>query len=259
MRSPTDPHTGARGGPDATPAASGGRAPTLRDYHAVNKGGGLFSEATGQWVGAVLAAAAYRRGLPPTALTVANFVVGLVTAVTVTATAQAVADGRLPGWPVGLVALVGWQLAYAFDCADGQLARATGQTSPAGARVDILCDAALQIGLVTAMSTVAVAHRPGTAAWLVAAFAGTWMVNLVTSALQQGPAAASMVPSRSLPVRVVKLIRDPGLLFFVAGLVVLVAPAAAVWFVGVFTAVNGGFLLASVAFAARAALRTRVG
>jgi phosphatidylglycerophosphate synthase len=237
------------------PAADPVPPPTLRDYHAVNKGGGLFSEATGQWIGAVLAAAAYRRGWAPTVLTVANFVVGVATSVTVVATAGAVADGRLPAWPAGLVALVGWQLAYAFDCADGQLARATGQTSHAGARVDILCDAALQIGLVAGAAAVAVAQRPTTPAWLVAVFAGTWMVSLVTSALQSGPAAASMVPSRSLPVRIAKLVRDPGALFFVAGLILLLVPAAAVWFVVAFAVINGGFLLASIAFAARAALR----
>lgn len=237
------------------PAAHPVPPPTLRDYHAVNKGGGLFSEATGQWVGAVLAATAYRRGVAPTVLTVANLVVGLATSVTVVATASAVADGRLPAWPAGLVALLGWQLAYAFDCADGQLARATGQTSHAGARVDILCDAALQIGLVTGVAAVAVAQRPTTPAWLVAVFAGTWMVSLVTSALQSGPAAASMVPSRSLPVRVVKLVRDPGALFFLAGLILLLVPAAAVWYVVAFAVINGGFLLASIAFAARAALR----
>lgn len=251
MHSPTDPTAEA-----SAPGTRRAAPPTLGDYHAVNKGGGLFSEATGQWVGAVLAAVAYRRGLAPTVLTVANLLVGAATAVTVVATAGPVADGRLPAWPVGLVALLGWQLAYAFDCADGQLARATGQTSHAGARVDILCDAALQIGLVTAVAAVASAQRPDAPTWLTVVFAGTWMVSLVTSALESGPAAASMVPSRSLPVRVVKLVRDPGALFFLAGLVVLLLPAAALWYVVAFAIVNGGFLLASIAFSARTALGT---
>ncbi len=232
------------------------RPPRLTDYYAVNKGGGLFSEATGQWIGTVLSATAYRLGLPPTVLTLTNLVIGLSTSVTVTVLAQPVADGRVPAWSVGLLALVGWQLAYAFDCADGQLARATGQTSNAGARTDILCDVALQIALVTALSTVTVAQRPDTPVWLVVVFAGTWMVALVTSALQSGPAAASMVPSTSLPVRVIKLVRDPGLLFFVAALVLLVAPSAMWWYLVAAIVVNGGFLAASIAFAARRALRT---
>src|SRR5690606_4583908 len=214
----------------------------------------LFSEATGQWIATVLAAAGHRLGLRPTALTLINLTIGLATSVTVIALARPINDGTVPAWPIGLAALLGWQVAYAFDCADGQLARATGQTSVAGARTDILCDVASQVALVTALSTVAVAQVPETPVWLVTAFTGTWMVNLVTSALQSGPAAASMVPSRSLPVRVVKLIRDPGALFFVAGLLLIFAPAAMVWFVAGFTVVDGGFLLASIAFAARQGL-----
>jgi phosphatidylglycerophosphate synthase len=227
--------------------------PGPAEFYRVNRGGGLFSEAVSQRLGAILAATGHRLGLSPTTLTIANLVLGLATSVTVVALAGPVADGRVPAWPVGLLALVGWQLAYALDCADGQLARVTGRTSSAGARVDILCDVAAQIALVTALSATAMAQRPSTPAWLVSAFAGTWMVNLVTSVMQSGPNAASMVPSTSLPVRVVKLIRDYGAVIFVAAAVLLVAPSWSVWFVAAFTVVNGGFLLASIAFSARAA------
>lgn len=212
----------------------------------------MFTEATSQWAGAAVAAAAYRLRLVPTVLTLVNFVLGVGTSAVVIILAEPVAGGTVPAWLLGLVALVGWQVAYVFDCADGQLARATGQTSPAGARVDILCDVAIQSALVTALATVAVTQAPRTPVWLVTLFAATWMTNLVTSALQSGPAAASMVPSRSLPVRLAKLIRDPGAVFLLAALFLLLAPAATVWFVIAFTAVNGGFLLASIAFAARA-------
>jgi phosphatidylglycerophosphate synthase len=226
----------------------------VADFYATNRGGGLFSEALSQRLGARIALTADRAGLTPTALTLINVVLGLAVSVAVVALAPAVARGDAPAWPVGLLALVGWQLAYAFDCADGQLARVTGRTSAAGARLDVLCDVAAQIALVTALGATAVAQRPSTPAWLVAAFAGTWMVNLVTSVLQSGPQAASMVPSRSLPVRVVKLIRDYGAVIALAGLVLTLAPQWTIWLIAAFTTVNGGFLLASVAFAAR---RTR--
>jgi phosphatidylglycerophosphate synthase len=226
----------------------------LRAFYTVNKGGGLFSEATGQWIGAALAAAGRRLGLPPTVLTLVNLVIGLGTSVAVILLAEPVARGTVAAWPVGLLALIGWQLAYALDCADGQLARVTGQTSAAGARTDILCDVASQIALVTALATVVVAQEPDTPTWLVTVFAGTWMVNLVTSALQSGPAAASMLPSRSLPVRLVKLVRDPGAVFFLAALILLLEPAWTIWFVVGFSIVNGGFLLASIVFGARTAL-----
>lgn len=227
---------------------------SLTDFYRVNRGGGLFSEATGQWAGAAIATAAHRFGLTPTVLTLVNLAIGLATSLVVIATAGPVAGGTVPAWPIGLAALVGWQLAYACDCADGQLARVTGQSSPAGARTDILSDLASQIALATAVAAVAVAQRPDTPAWLVAAFAGTWMVNLLTSALQSGPAAASMVPSRSLRVRVAKLVRDPGAVFLVAALLLLVAPALTFWFVVAFTVINGGFLLASIAFSARTSI-----
>lgn len=228
--------------------------PGAGDFYRVNRGGGLFSEAISQRLGARFAVAAERLGLAPTALTLANLVLGLATSIAVVALAEPVADDRVPAWLVGLIALVGWQVAYALDCADGQLARVTGRTSSAGARVDVLCDVAAQIALVTALSATAVAQRPSTPAWLVSAFAGTWMVNLVTSVMQSGPNAESMVPSRSLPIRVVKLIRDYGAVIFVAALVLLVAPAWSVWLIAAFTLVNGGFLLASIAFSARKAL-----
>ncbi|MCM0674621.1 CDP-alcohol phosphatidyltransferase family protein [Micromonospora phytophila] len=229
--------------------------PTVADFHRVNRGGGLFSESVSQWLGAAFALVAQRLGLRPTALTITNLVLGLATSVTVVALAGRVAAGEVPAWLVGLLALVGWQVAYALDCADGQLARVTDQRSAAGARIDVLCDVAAQIALVAALSATAVAQRPSTPTWLVATFAGTWMVNLVTSVMQAGPNAASMVTSTSLPVRLVKLVRDYGAVIFVAALVLAVAPALTLWVMVAFTIVNGGFLLASIAFSARASLR----
>ena len=122
--------------------------------------------------------------------------------------------------------------------------------------VDVLCDVAAQIGLVAALSSGgAWPTGRGRPIWLVAVFAGTWMVNLVTSVLQSGPQAASMVASRSLPVRLVKLIRDYGAVILAdrpgADLRATVDGRGPV----AFTAVNGLFLLASIAFSARSALR----
>jgi phosphatidylglycerophosphate synthase len=232
-------------------------APRRRDFLATNRGGGLYSEAVSQPIGSAIALVASRLGLPPTVLSLVNLVLGVGASATVVALAGRTAAGAVPTWLIGLIALLAWQLAYAFDCADGQLARVTGQASLAGGRLDILCDIAVQIGLVAALSAVAVAHRPGTPSWLSAVFAGTWMVNLVTSVMQSGPAAASMVPSRSLPVRLVKLVRDYGAVILVAGLVLTVIPQWTVVVLWAFTAVNGLFLLASIAFSARAALTAR--
>ncbi|GAA1394985.1 CDP-alcohol phosphatidyltransferase family protein [Catellatospora coxensis] len=222
--------------------------PRVADFYAVNRGGGLFSEAFSQRLGAVFALVAARTGLKPTHLTLLNLVIGIAVSVVLVLRAQ---DGTAAITPLyGLLALVGWQVAYSLDCADGQLARVTDQRSPAGARIDILCDVASQILLVTAL--VAVARPP---LWLGALFAGSWMVNLVTSVLASQGDANSMMTSTSLPVRIVKLIRDYGAVIFVAGLVLTLAPALTIWFVAAFTVVNFGFLLASITFTARTALR----
>ena len=236
--------------PTADPAT-----PSAADYYAVNRGGGLFSEAFSQRIGSHIAVGGHKRRLAPSVLTVFNLGLGCLASAIVIVTAGPVADGEIWAWPVGLVALVGWQLAYAFDCADGQLARVTGQTSPAGGRLDVLCDVAVQIALVSALAATAEAQVPDTPAWLLAAFAGTWMVNLVTSVMQSGDQAASMVSSRSLPVRLVKLVRDYGAVIALAGLVLTVAPQWTIWFVGLFTLVNAAFLAASVMFSGREALR----
>lgn len=240
----------AEPGPGAQPHAGPGAA----DFYAVNRGGGLFSEAVSQRIGARIAAYAYRHRIAPTVLTVANLGLGCLVSFAVIATAGPVAHGRVWAWPIGLLALVGWQIAYALDCSDGQLARVTGQATTAGARMDVLCDVAAQIALVSALAAVAKAQVPTTPAWLLAAFAGTWMVNLVTSVMQGGPQAASMVTSTSLPVRVVKLVRDYGAVITLAGLVLTIAPQWTIWLVGLFTLINAGFLAASIAFSGRQAL-----
>jgi len=229
--------------------------PTADDYYRVNRGGGLFSEAVSQRAGARIAVFAHKHRLAPTVLTVANLGLSCLVSFVVVAAAGPVAEDRVWAWPVGLLALVGWQFAYALDCADGQLARVTGQTSPAGGRVDVLCDVAGQIALVAALSAVAEAHVPETPAWLVAAFAGTWMVNLVTSVMQTGSQASSMMTSRSTPVRLVKLVRDYGAVIALAGVVLTVAPQWSIFLIGAFTLINGAFLAASIAFSGRAALK----
>jgi phosphatidylglycerophosphate synthase len=253
---PPGPASSAAAGSSGPSGRSFAGTPTAADYYAANRGGGLFSEAISQRIGARIAVGAHKRRLSPTVLSILNLGLGCLVSFIVIATAGPVAEGDLWAAPIGLLALVGWQLAYAFDCSDGQLARVTGQSSTAGGRLDVLCDVAVQCSLVAALAATAKAQEPETPAWLLAAFAGTWMVNLVTSVMQTGTQAASMVTSTSLPVRAVKLVRDYGAVIAVAGVLLTVAPQWAVWFVGLFTLINGGFLAASIAFAGRASLRS---
>lgn len=229
-------------------------APTAADFRARHRGGGLFTETVNQRIGSYLCVPAHRRNLAPTVLTLANLAIGLGTSIAVIALAGPMRRNDVPSAAVGLAALLLWQLAYSLDCADGQLARVTGRTGPAGARVDILSDVALQISLVSAVSTVAVAYHP-VPVWLVATFAGTWMVNLVTSVMAQTGAGQSLVASRAPVIRVAKLVRDYGAVVTVLALAIAFVPRWTVWLMVAFTVVNGGMLLASIAASARASLR----
>lgn len=237
------------------PHADRAGEPSVADFYARHRGGGLFSEHVSQRAGARLALAAYRMGLSPAALTLAGLGVGVGASVVLAALAPRAAAGELPAWVPGLAAALAWQLAYAFDCADGQLARVTGRTSAAGARLDILADVAVQVSIVTALGVTAASHAPATPAWLIGLFAASWMVNLVTSVLAAGPAAASLVTSRSAAVRVAKLVRDYGAVVLAGGLVATVAPAHTGWLLLGLALLNSGFLGVSVGQAALAASR----
>src|SRR5690606_10281891 len=105
-------------------------------------------------------------------------------------------------------ALVLWKVAYMLDCADGQLARVTKTGSDAGARVDILCDVAIQASVVSVVVAVTDAYAPEIPAWCGAAFAALWMTNLVTSVMAKEDDGVSLVKSTGLEVRLVKLVRD---------------------------------------------------
>ena len=225
-------------------SGAGGPSPPLRpaDFLAHQRGGGLWSEAVDQRLAARVAALSHRTGVSPAQLTVANLVVGLGVSVLVVLAAESE-----PFWPVGLIALVGWQLAYVLDCADGQLARATGRTSLYGARLDVFCDFAVQAGLLTAVSVVASATTSIHAGW-VAAFASTWSISLFSSVLQahDPERAHSLIRSQSPIVLMLKLVRDYGMLAAVIGALLVVAPEAMAAVVVVFTVVNGMFVMASI-------------
>jgi phosphatidylglycerophosphate synthase len=222
--------------------------PTAADFLAQHRGGGLFTETVNQRVGARLAVVAHRAGLAPTVLTLGNLVLGLSGSV------LAIAAADRMNAATGAGALLLWHLAYSLDCADGQLARVTGRAGPVGGRIDILCDVAIQISLVACVVAVTAAYRPDLPQWLAATFAGTWMVNLVTSVLQQGSAARSLLTSPWMGVRLLKLVRDYGAMVTVLGLSLAFAPQWMVWLLVLFTAINTAFLLVSIAATARASL-----
>jgi phosphatidylglycerophosphate synthase len=222
------------------------------DFLAAHRGGGLAT-LLDQRGGAVFAYAAWRAGLKPTHLSLINLALGLAVSAGAIAYIPAAQDGA-PWWPVSLAALVLWQIAYMLDCADGQLARVTGTGSEAGARVDILCDIAIQASVVSVVVAVTRAYTPEIPAWCGAAFAALWMTKPATAVVAKTDDGVSLVKSGNIIVRLVKLVRDYGFVIAVIALALLwpESMAAVLLFFG---AVNALFLLASIASNARASLR----
>ncbi|MGH8877902.1 MAG: CDP-alcohol phosphatidyltransferase family protein, partial [Stackebrandtia sp.] len=148
------------------------------DFFGNKRASNLFTTVVNERIGAFFALHAYRAGLAPTVLTLINLVIWLGTGLAVILVADSAADGKVTWWPIALAAAAAWQIAYSLDCSDGQLARTTGQSSPMGGRVDILCDVASQTTFCASIAAVSAAYSPEVPAWFIAAFASLWMVNL---------------------------------------------------------------------------------
>jgi len=221
---------------------------SARQMLATHRGGGIYSSAVSQRVGSVFAATAGNSRAHPTVLTLGSLTIGVASSV------AAAYAGTHSSWLLGLLALLGWQVAYSLDCADGQLARVARKTSPYGARVDVLVDFAVQTSVVAAVVTV-VAHWQRLPAALLGAFATLWLVNLFTSVLAGGEGATSLLGSGSAAVRVLKLARDYGLVILLLGVLVTVAPQFVYVFLLAFLVLNGLFLLASIGRAAQLSMR----
>lgn len=119
----------------------------IRQLATVQKSG-QGAPAYSRWVnrrlGRYLAAWAYRRGLSP------NEVTAISAAFTFTAIAE-LAVAR-PSWWVGVAIAIGLLVGYAFDSADGQLARLTGRGSASGELLDHLVDCVKCVALHLAVA-----------------------------------------------------------------------------------------------------------
>ncbi|WP_112490025.1 CDP-alcohol phosphatidyltransferase family protein [Streptomyces bacillaris] len=104
----------------------------LRGAQKSAKGVSLYSRYVNRPAGRVLAAGAYRTGLTPNQVTLIS---GLFTYSAIAAVALVE-----PSWTLGLVVWAGLVIGFAFDSADGQLARLTGRGGPAGEWLDHVVD-----------------------------------------------------------------------------------------------------------------------
>jgi phosphatidylglycerophosphate synthase len=232
--------------PEASPPprdARPGLASAYRLARAHRGDGELFTLLISDRLGSVAAAAGIRLGVHPSVITLVDGVVALIASAVVVAGAGQAA----PLWAPGLLAFVCWQLAYVLDCADGQVARATGKTSDFGARVDVLVDFLVQSSIVCAIATV-VERASDVPVALLVVFATTWFVDLITWVLSRadGNVGHSFTSGSGGIVGVVKLVRDYGLVVFVLSGWLAIHPRSLIVPVTAFTAVHVAFLLASI-------------
>ncbi|MFF6906165.1 CDP-alcohol phosphatidyltransferase family protein [Streptomyces sp. NPDC012389] len=104
----------------------------LRGAQKSAKGVSLYSRYVNRPAGRVLAAGAYRAGLMPNQVT-------LISALFTYAALAAVALVE-PSWTLGLAVYAALAIGFAFDSADGQLARLTGRGGPDGEWLDHVVD-----------------------------------------------------------------------------------------------------------------------
>ena len=112
-------------------------ASTLRRLSGAQKGAAgapAYSRFVNRKLGRLLAALAFHAGLTPNAVTGISALF--------TATAIALLALVAPSWGLGLAVTGCLVVGYAFDAADGQLARLRGGGSPAGEWLDHMVDAA---------------------------------------------------------------------------------------------------------------------
>jgi phosphatidylglycerophosphate synthase len=120
---------------------------------------------------AVLVALLRRTPLTPNQVTILGFLVFLLVLP---------AGLFIPGTAGFLTIVAIVQLAYIFDCADGQLARLKQMTSPAGAYFDFFIDEVKALLLVAVMG-VRLYTEDGRPDWLIVALLGAIMVSVATS------------------------------------------------------------------------------
>ncbi|WP_328718834.1 CDP-alcohol phosphatidyltransferase family protein [Streptomyces sp. NBC_00247] len=115
----------------------------LRGAQKTAKGVSLYSRYVNRPAGRVLAAVSFRMGLTPNQVTLVSalFTFGSLAAVALAG----------PSWALGALVWAGLVVGFAFDSADGQLARLTGRGGPDGEWLDHVVDCAKMILVHTAV------------------------------------------------------------------------------------------------------------
>jgi phosphatidylglycerophosphate synthase len=223
-----------------------------RMARAKDPGGGPFTRTISSPLGSWAAAVGIRFGLHPSVVTLASLLLGVAASVVVIVGA----GGAQPWWAPGWVAFLGWQVAYVLDCADGQIARATGRASEHGARLDVLVDYATHSSIVCSLVAVVAVTSPVPVV-LLALAATLWFASTFTAVLKRSDSAVgqSFVHGRSLLAEAVRTAGDNGAVLFLVGGWLLVHPSSVGVPVAALTLLNGCYLLAFLVREARRSMR----
>ncbi|MFJ8014237.1 CDP-alcohol phosphatidyltransferase family protein [Streptomyces sp. NPDC096339] len=165
----------------------------LRGAQKSAKGVSLYSRFVNRPVGRYLAAGSYALGLTPNQVTLISAALSFA--------AVALVAVAAPSWGLGLAVWAALALGFAFDSADGQLARLRGGGSAAGEWLDHVVDAAKLTGLhscvLIAFYRFPDAYGTGAAGWLLVplgfqlAAVVTFFGGLLTEKLKAKPAPGS--------------------------------------------------------------------
>ncbi|WP_236244982.1 CDP-alcohol phosphatidyltransferase family protein [Streptomyces sp. CC210A] len=172
----------------------------LRGAQKAAKGVSLYSRFVNRPAGRVLAATSYAARLTPNQVT-------LVSAAFSFAAVAAIAVAP-PSWAAGVLIWAALAVGFAFDSADGQLARLRGGGSPAGEWLDHVVDCAKTTGLHIAVLIAFYRHPEffgveGSELWLLlplgflTAAIVTFFGGLLTEQLKPRPAPGSAPPPPS--------------------------------------------------------------
>lgn len=157
------------------------------------RGAPAYSRYVNRRLGRLLAAWAYRAGLSPDAVT------GVSAAFTFTGVVLVAA--LPPSWGQAVAVWLLLVLGYAFDSADGQVARLTGAGSPAGEWLDHVVDATKVVVLPLAVGVGWFVHDVLPTPWLVVPLVATvvgsllFFTMILTEQLRRAHGVTSVAPT----------------------------------------------------------------
>ena len=127
-------------------------------FQEFSAGGGMVTQIFSQRLGAMIAYLGCRTGISPNLLTLFALATSL-------GGSLLYAFGS-PGWMTVVLCALMYQVAYGFDCSDGQLARATRRSSAYGGWLDVMADLISLLVMAFALLYWLIATR-GDSNWII--------------------------------------------------------------------------------------------